>query len=231
MITPPLVGFSLKPTGLPLFWDKSLENFRIFLKKKVILVSYMNRCRGLLMAQVTDLADPRRCQANTHEGQCLNVVLEGDNYCERHSHSKQDLAPRLKQYLLTNQDEAKRIAQLADSDTVKSLRETAAIANRLLELYYNKMKTDSDCLAFGGMIDRQIKTVEKVVKSMVELDERTGSVLSQEQLLGYIRQMVQIIHEELVDVDNYEQIEDRIGERFAILLTKKRPLSLSDESK
>ena len=137
----------------------------------------------------------------------------------------------MKQYFLTGDGEAKRIAELADSETIKSLRETAAIANRVLERYYNLAKTDADFLAYGGAIDRQLKTVEKVVKSMVELDEKVGSVLSQEQLIVIIRSLAQIIHDELKEMDGYEEVEDRIGSRFAELLCKKRqPPAIADET-
>jgi len=182
------------------------------------------------MPKVTDLADPHRCNAITPNGQCLNLAVEGTQKCEGHTRTRKELAPRLKQYLLTGEGEADRIAQLADSETVKSLRETAAIAIRVLERRYNLIKTDTEFLANSGAIDRDLKTIEKIVKSLVELDERTGFVMSREQLIIIFQSLATIVREEIMDIDGWEERMDRITERFAPLITKKRPPALPNET-
>lgn len=182
------------------------------------------------MPQVTDLADPRRCQAATLSGQCLNLAEDGREFCTRHPYGKRDIAPRLKQYLLTDSGEAGRVAAFADSESVKSLREVSAIANRVLERLLNLSHTDIDFLAHAGAIDRQIKTTVSAVKTMVELEEKTGSVLTQEQLLILIRSLYEIMHEELEGIEGREEIEDRIGARFAHKYSQRQQLRLTDET-
>ena len=83
--------------------------------------------------RVTDLADPHRCKGSKPDGQCQNVAEEGSDYCRAHGGESQALARRLKQYLLTKAQDRERLAQLAENDALKTLREEVIVALGQLE--------------------------------------------------------------------------------------------------
>jgi len=85
------------------------------------------------MQRVTDLADPRRCKGASVDGQCQNVAEEGSDYCRAHGGESLAPARRLKQYLLTKAQDRERLAQLAENDGLKTLREEVVIALGQLE--------------------------------------------------------------------------------------------------
>ena len=85
------------------------------------------------MQRVTDLADPRRCKGASVDGQCQNVAEEGAEYCRVHGGKDQAPARRLKQYLLTKAQDRERLAQFAENDALKTLREEVVVALGQLE--------------------------------------------------------------------------------------------------
>lgn len=180
----------------------------------------------LMPTRVTDLADPHRCKAVMPNGQCTNTAENGFEYCG--SHRKQSgkiVAPDLKQYALTNIETAARIAHFSTSERAKSANEEVGAIKWLLEKYINLCKSESDILAYGGMIERLQKRSLESIKTLVELEEKTQTVLTVSQLVPIFNYLATIVHEEICHVDGFEDIEDKINRRIVDMLKNKKPPS------
>ena len=167
------------------------------------------------MQRVTDLADPRRCKGSSVDGQCQNIAEEGSDYCRAHGGESQALSRRLKQYFLTKAQDRERLAQLAENDGLKTLREEVVIALGQLERRLSLAnRSDAEFLAAYPEVEKSLKTLADLKKSNFYLETKAGATLSREQAFGLVRLMIEIVVEELDGIPNYERIMDRIVTRI-----------------
>jgi hypothetical protein len=166
------------------------------------------------MQRVTDLADPHRCKGSKPDGQCQNVAEEGSDYCIACGGVDHAPARRLKEYLITKVADQVRLAQLAENDGLKSLREEVAVALGMLERRLGLVKTDVEFLTAFPQIERFFKTLADLKKANLSLEQKTGAMLSRSAVLRLGQQLCQIIVDELDGIPNYEQIVDRILTKF-----------------
>ena len=173
------------------------------------------------MQRVTDLADPRRCKGASVDGQCQNVAEEGSDYCRAHGGESRALARRLKQYLLTKAQDRERLAQLAENDGLKTLREEVVVALGQLERRLNLAnRSDAEFLAAYPEVEKSLKLLAELKKSNISLEEKSGATLSREQGFALVRQMIEIIVDELEGIPDYERIVDSITVRILATVQK-----------
>jgi hypothetical protein len=167
------------------------------------------------MQRVTDLADPRRCKGASLDGQCQNFAEEGSDYCR--VHGGKDLVParRLKQYLLTKAQDRERLAQFAENDALKTLREEVVVQLAQLERRLSLAnRSDAEFLAAYPEVEKSLKTLASLKKDNFSLETKAGATLSREQGFALVRLMLEIIVDELEGVPDYERIVERITERI-----------------
>jgi len=162
------------------------------------------------MDNVTDLADPRRCKAGTRAGQCTCVSAEGSDFCVLHSGKDQTPARNLRQYLLAKANDQTRLAQFAEHEDVKSLRDEIALARMLIERRFNLIQNDADLLSACGSLNQLFLTVERLVKSAHAIEQSLGALLARHAVLRLGQQICQIIVDRLEGVPGYEQLVDAI---------------------
>jgi hypothetical protein len=173
------------------------------------------------MQRVTDLADPRRCKGASVDGQCQNVAEEGAEYCRVHGGKDQAPARRLKQYLLTKAQDRERLAQFAENDALKTLREEVVVALGQLERRLSLAnRSDAEFLAAYPEVERSLKLLAELKKSNFSLEQKSGATLSREQSFAFVRQIIEIIVDELEGIADYERIVESITMR--ILATVQR---------
>lgn len=162
------------------------------------------------MDRVTDLADPRRCKAGTHSGQCVCIAPEGSDFCIHHSGI--DRAPNrsMRQYLLAKAEDQTRLAQLSENEGLKSLRDEVAIAVGLLERRINLLQSDAEFIQACGQLNMLLLTIERLKKSSQVLEERSGAMVSRGAMLHLGQQICQIIVNRLEGIPDYEQLVDTI---------------------
>ena len=167
------------------------------------------------MQRVTDLADPRRCKGPSVDGQCQNIAEEGSDYCRAHGGKDQAPARRLKQYLLTKAQDRERLAQLAENDALKTLREEVIVALGQLERRLSLAnRSDAEFLAAYPEVEKSLKTLADLKKSNFYLETKSGATLSREQAFGLARLMIEIIVDELDGIPDYTRIVDNIVTRI-----------------
>jgi len=162
------------------------------------------------MQRVTDLADPRRCKGSKGEGQCMNLAEDGSEYCVACGGVNRAPARRLRQYLLAQAQDRTRLAQFAEHEEVKSLRDEIALARMLIERRFNLIQNDADLMQACGPLNTMLLTVERLVKSAHAIEQSLGNLLARQSVLRLGQLICQIIVDRLEGIPNYEQIVDGI---------------------
>jgi len=171
--------------------------------------------------RVTDLADPLRCKAAAKEGQCLNVVLHGSEYCRMHGGVNHLPAEQKRGFLLAKADDQTRLAILTDElEPVKELRDTIALTHMLIEKRWNMVRDNNDLLVHCGPLNQLIQTMEKLINSCHKIQTNLGELLARQAVLSLAKEMVVIVIDELEGIDGYEEIIDRITTRLISTIRK-----------
>lgn len=167
------------------------------------------------MRQVTDLADPARCQGNAPDGQCRNVSEYGSEFCRAHGGRSLEPAEDRRGFLLAKADEQIQLAKLSDEmEPVKELRDVIALQHMLIERRYNMINNNNDLLAACGPLNQMIASMEKLISSAHKIEQNLGELLTRNAVLGLAKSMCQIVVDELEGIDDYEIIIDRITQRL-----------------
>ena len=162
------------------------------------------------MDRVTDPADPRRCKASVGSGQCMTVAEEGSDYCRVHAGSYRPPEKGMRQYLLAKAQDRARLAAFAEHDDIKSLRDEIALTRMMIEGLWNSAQSDTERLAVYGRVNNHIVTLERLVKTCNQIEERLGSLLAKPTLLRLGQQICQLLVDRLAGLPNYEQIVDTL---------------------
>ena len=130
-------------------------------------------------------------------------------------------ARRLKQYLLTKAQDRERLAQFAENDALKTLREEIVVALGQLERRLSLAnRSDAEFLAAYPEVEKSLKTLAELKKSNFSLEEKSGATLSREQAFSLVRQMIEIIVDELEGIPDYERIVESITMRILATVQK-----------
>jgi len=160
--------------------------------------------------------DPRRCNHIIQgKGQCINVSVEGGNFCLVHGGNKilqAKAKSELRNYRLTRNKA--RLIELGNSSGIKSLRDEIAILRILLEERFNAITNDNELILQSGAMSEMIMKIERVVTSCQKLEERTGIMLDKAQVMNIAEQIIDIITNNISDPVIVEKISADIAEVF-----------------
>ena len=157
------------------------------------------------MERVTDLADPHRCKASVGHGQCLNVALDGSDYCHDHAAGYRPPEKGMRQYLLASAQDQAQLAAFAEHEDIKSLRDEIAFTRMMIQKIWNSAQSEAEKLALTGRVNTHILTLEKLIKTCNQIEERLGSLLAKSTLLNVGRQICQKIVGRLDGLPGAEQ--------------------------
>ena len=118
------------------------------------------------MDLVKDPADPQRCQAATRNGQWWGVRVEGSDYCRGHARGHIPMPSGMRLLLLAKAQDRARLAELAEHDDIKSLRDEIALTRMMVERLWNSAQSDAEQLAVYGRVNSHILTLERLVKTL-----------------------------------------------------------------
>jgi len=82
------------------------------------------------------------------------------------------------------------------------------------------VRSDAEFLAAYPEVEKSLKTLADLKKSNFFLEQKSGATLSREQAFGLVRQMIEIIVDELEGIPDYEQIVDSITVRILATVQK-----------
>jgi hypothetical protein len=148
------------------------------------------------------------------------VRAEGSKYCSGHDAAalKRLEAKKVRQYLLTDAQFSGRLAALTEHDDITSLREEIAFARMLIEKRFNMITDEGELLAACGTLNTLLLTVERLVKSCNLVERNLGTLLSKPSVLSLGREIIEIIVAELEDVEDSDEIIDRIGDQIIAVI-------------
>ena len=110
----------------------------------------------------------------------------------------------MRQYLLARVEDQRRLAQLSESEEIKSLREDVSLAVMMFERRWNLAKSDTDFIAASPQLDKMLPTVERLKKSLLIVEKNLGTLLSHDVAMSMAQTLVQITLEELESLENWE---------------------------
>ena len=162
------------------------------------------------LQRVQDPADRGRCKAPTAEGQCMNRAEDGSEYCLAHTRPRLGPSPTKRIYMLARADARMRLAELADHEEVKSLREEIAMTRMMIETQFNGIATDVDWQLKWPAIERGIHTVHKLVKDCHVIEQNLGNLLAKQTIFQLAHRICEIVVNRLEGIEVYEAITDDI---------------------
>jgi hypothetical protein len=148
-----------------------------------------------------------RCEGTISTGQCINCKVPGADYCPNHGANKQLQARNreaVRNYRL--QRWKQRVGEMAESDSIKSLREEVGILRVILEEMLNQCNDSTDLLLYSQRMSDLVMKIEKLVSSCDRLENRMGLLLSKDSVLQLAATYVQIINLHVEDPDVVESI-------------------------
>jgi hypothetical protein len=157
--------------------------------------------------------DPRRCQANNAFGQCNLVSTPGKNVCVLHGGMPSEKS-RLNNYRL--QKWQSRVAEMANSDGIKTLRDEIGILRMMLEEKLNSLEDVTDMITSSHVISDLVLKIEKLVVSCHKIEKSMSQLIDRGDIINLATQIIAIIEEVLTPVpdgkDLIAVISTRIGE-------------------
>ena len=170
-----------------------------------------------------DPADPRRCQAIVHGGQCASRALDGYDFCDTHC-KRTDRKEQLRHYLLSNPELQSRLNRQAAVEEVRSLREEIHLARVMVETRLELVEDNDrgDMLAAFSNVNTYLQTIEKLVSSCHRMEVSLGTLLSKASIFALGKEVVEIVIDEIQHVEGYESIVDKISERIVTAIAEQQ---------
>lgn len=144
--------------------------------------------------RVKEPDDPRRCQANDANGQCMIVHCEGSEYCSRHGGIRgieRAVKAENRMYKLGKWRAA--VSRFQDHDQLKSLREEIGIMRMMIDEKLSLCQDAQDLLMASGPLGDMIAKVNKLVLDCNKIETHLAGVLDKTQALQLGQEMVEII--------------------------------------
>jgi len=161
--------------------------------------------------RVTDESDPRRCRAVTRVGQCYMVSVAPSNYCPAHGGCR--ALNYAKKVEIRNYRLAKyqaRLGELAESQSVKSLRDEIGVLRILVEERMNACQDTHDLMMHSSVLSDLIARIEKLVSSCHRIEASLGALLDKTQAIQLGHEIVEIISRHVSDEDALDAISGEI---------------------
>jgi hypothetical protein len=112
--------------------------------------------------------------------------------------------------LLANAQDRARLAELTEHDDIKSLRDAISLTRMMIERLWNSGQSQAEQLAVYGRVNSHILTLEKLVKSCNQIEERLGSLLAKPTLLRVGQQICEKLVARFQGLPNYEKLADDV---------------------
>ncbi len=158
-----------------------------------------------------DADSPLRCQATCKDRQCPYKRCEHSEYCPMHNGGMGEVkhkADSARMYRLAVWQQ--RVAEFADSDQVKGLRDEIGILRLLLEQVLNTCKDATDLLMYASRISELVTKIQSVVVSCNRLEQANGGLMDKSQALHLAANIVEIVGRYVKDDTAIDSISNEI---------------------
>ena len=149
-----------------------------------------------------------RCEGTSQAtGSCPFCKVPSSNYCMRHGGAS--VATTKKKEDRRNYDLGKwqaRVGQLADNDSIRSLREEVGILRIVMETMLNQCKDATELMLYSSRISDLVMKIEKLVTSTDKLEGKMGLLISKDSVLQLAAVYVGIIADHVEDPETMDEI-------------------------
>ncbi len=149
-----------------------------------------------------EIDSPDRCQGTSKLGQCTFKAIKGSKFCNMHGGAivaNREEAAAMRNLQLTQF--RTRMVQLGNSPQLMSLRDEIGILRLTLETVINSCTGPADLIINVPQISVLVGNIERTVKSCHTIEEKTGHLLSRDQLTQFAAKVVDIILRYITDDD------------------------------
>lgn len=158
-----------------------------------------------------DEKSPFRCTAVTHNGQCIYKRTPHSEFCPLHGGTRDEekfQKYRLAKYRLTQYQG--RVAEFANDDDIKSLREEIGILRMTLETLLNSLTDKNKLIIYIDKIQHLVGQIQKTVESAQRMEEKTNTLIDRKVVIVIADSMVNIISQYIKDPDELTMVAEKI---------------------
>lgn len=163
--------------------------------------------------RVTDLDDPRRCQAVLPTvGQCLNKAVENSNFCYAHGGNRAVAAKKKKDMDNFRLNQYKERAEEFNSDDkIASLKGEIAILRILIEERFNRCTSQQELLLSSGPLSDLVMKSAALVEKCQKIDMKLNNLLDRSKVIQFAQVIIEIISKN-VNEEILESVSTEINE-------------------
>jgi len=156
---------------------------------------------------------PEQCGANDKRGRCMNAKMPGSDYCPAHGGNRgfTKFVKERKRLYDVQQYRAK-LNDLQDHEEANSFREEIAVLRMALETRLRHCKEDYDLMLHSGILCQLVQAIEKALIQANKLEIALGKHLSEEQALGWVTEVIEIVSKYVTDPDVLDNMGGEILE-------------------
>lgn len=138
--------------------------------------------------------DSDRCQANSSQGQCNLVKVEGSEYCPIHGGAKKQKALE-KQKFRNYQSELyrRRLNQYSDNSAIKNLRDEIGLLRMMNDTILQACKNDHDLILKSSPISDLVMKINTLVISCQKMDEKLGVMMDMSAATALMAEIIEAI--------------------------------------
>lgn len=156
---------------------------------------------------------PNRCQAlRGEQGQCINMAVDGSQYCPAHGGNHGAAKLREAERKLYEVNKYLNAHNKRDNNALLTLTTEVAYLKAIIERKMALITDDHSLIMHSTAASNLLMQAEKLVTSCVRLQEKLGQMMTAEQALQFADDVQQAIRDEVTDVRIIEKIQQRIAD-------------------
>jgi hypothetical protein len=169
------------------------------------------------MQRVKDPADPNRCQGNAPDGQCMNLSVEGGEYCLAHggyfAQMRKERSDR-RLYYLTEAYAQGRLTELIKHDPTSFLYDVTATAVLLLEKMRRATQGGDTFVEYYLELNTLKLTVEKIKRSTLKIQQNATVLVNKTALYDLGSVLIHLTQAELGQCEDSDLIISRVSQQL-----------------
>ena len=173
------------------------------------------------MLRVEDPADPRRCQGHAPDGQCMNVSVEGGEYCMAHggyfAAVRQEVLDR-RLYELTEARSQGRLTELVKHDPTTFLYDVTSLAVLLLEKMQRATEVDLDFVGSYSDVNTLLMVIERLKRSTLHIQQNVSVLVNKSSLYDLGRVLIDLTRDEVAECNDADATVARVSSEITQLI-------------
>lgn len=138
---------------------------------------------------------PQRCKSSAADGQCMNLSVDGKEYCQYHKGSQKSQPAGLMYKVAVLQARMEEMFEAEGRDPVASLRGEIALLRAKLEGILSLVKGNADLVIHSQQINMTVQLIGKLVVDSRKLETSLGHLLDRSSAMALADKIVSAVSE------------------------------------